>query len=80
MGMYRILIHRSPSKHGPTAPRRAGRDSVWPRLGQPPGAGHAAASRRDEIRWSVVSALITAYYDGGPRGTTPRAEVVESRG
>src|SRR5579862_3978265 len=33
---------------------------VWDDL---PGAGHAPASRRDEIRWSVVSALITAYYD-----------------
>jgi hypothetical protein len=33
---------------------------LWDNL---PGAGHAAASRRDEIRWNVVSALITAYYN-----------------
>ena len=40
---------------------------VWDNL---PGAGHARESRRDEIRWSVVSALITAYYDHDP-GVTP---------
>jgi len=41
---------------------------VWDNL---PGAGHAAASRRDEIRWKVVSALITAYYDGDGSVTRP---------
>ncbi len=39
---------------------------LWDNL---PGAGHARESRRDEIRWSVVSALITAYYDHDPRTT-----------
>jgi hypothetical protein len=33
---------------------------VWDDL---PGANHAAASARDRIRWNVVSALITAYYN-----------------
>ncbi len=41
---------------------------LWDNL---PGAGNAPASTRDEIRWNVVSALITAYYDGAGRGATP---------
>jgi hypothetical protein len=40
--------------------------NVWDNL---PGAGHARESRRDEIRWSVVSALITAYYEHDPGAT-----------
>lgn len=47
---------------------------LWNNL---PGAGHVPASTRDEIRWTVVGALITAYYDGDPGATSPQADRLE---
>ena len=38
-----------------------------------PSTTWAAPSRRDEVRWAVVSALITAFYEGDPGSGAPPA-------